>query len=215
MYQVFNSDIVACIYAVYNIESNKNMNESKLKVIEYTGDLFDASLNTLIIHACNCQGSWSAGIAKEFQDRYPYAYADYVYRCENYKEQLLGKGYIILPINLSRVEYCNQIVSEAERKELNSRKHFIGCLFTSYFYGRLKSSPSDILANTLSSMEDLLQQIYKWNIKVDEVNKINEMRMCKINSGLFNVPWNKTKEILESISVTKNNINYIKVVDLK
>lgn len=64
----------------------------------------------------------------------------------------------------------------------------VACLFTSFNYGYLKDPPDLILKNTNSSMQDLLHQIGP-----DEL-----ICMPKINSGLFNVPWDDTQVVLES-----------------
>jgi ADP-ribose 1''-phosphate phosphatase len=46
-----------------------------LQLTYHTGDMFDsAPPNCLLIHACNTQGHWGAGIAKTFKTLYPKAY---------------------------------------------------------------------------------------------------------------------------------------------
>lgn len=66
----------------------------------------------------------------------------------------------------------------------------IGCLFTSKNYGQHVDKPVKILENTETALLDLISQ------NVD--NK--ELHMCKINSGLFKVPWGDTKAILKELS---------------
>lgn len=61
-------------------------------------------------------------------------------------------------------------------------------------------------------MEGLLKQVQLWNEKAVEDEKVGEVRMCKINSGLFAVPWEKTKDVLESIDVSQSDVKIIKVV---
>jgi len=70
---------------------------------------------------------------------------------------------------------------------LETEPYQIGCLFTSVGYGKNKSSEKQILLHTWYAIQDLL-------IKNKE-NK--EIYMCKINSGLFGVDWNKTQKVLE------------------
>jgi ADP-ribose 1''-phosphate phosphatase len=58
-------------------------------------------------------------------------------------------------------------------------------LFTSENYGDKVSSPDVILSNTYSCFEDLMDH-----------SDIREIHMPKINSGLFNVPWELTEKVL-------------------
>lgn len=68
-----------------------------------------------------------------------------------------------------------------------TKNYTIGCLFTSKNYGQFVDSPDKILKATKTAVEDLILQ-----------NKDkNPMHMCKINSGLFKVPWQDTKKILK------------------
>jgi ADP-ribose 1''-phosphate phosphatase len=62
----------------------------------------------------------------------------------------------------------------------------IACLFTSDGYGMEVDSVDSILDHTKSAIEQLIYQAKK-----------QPMHMCKINSGLFQVPWEKTVAILE------------------
>ena len=95
---------------------------------------------------------------------------------------------------------------------LGKDKHFVGCLFTSRHYGRRKDSPTKILAATGPSMLDLLEQVKEFNGKAGEEDHVGEARICKINSGLFNVPWAKSKAILEGIDVCDQDVKALKVV---
>lgn len=64
----------------------------------------------------------------------------------------------------------------------------IGCLFTSKNYGQFVDKPDSILAATRIAIAHLILQ--------NTTKK--PMHMCKINSGLFNVPWEDTKAIMEA-----------------
>lgn len=71
-----------------------------------------------------------------------------------------------------------------------SETYTIGCLFTSKGYGSFVDKPEDILKATEKAIIDLIRQ-----------NKDNKsMNMCKINSGLFNVPWEETQKVLEKFN---------------
>jgi len=172
----------------------------KLQIEEEIGDIFSAPPNTLIIHACNCEGSWGAGIAKAFKDRYPAAYGPYVDYCDEHEDNAIGTALLIPPSK------------DADEES----KHFVGCLFTSRSKGRKKDSPAKILNATSPAMEDMLKQVKDWNAKAaeGEGEKVGEVRMCKINSGLFNVPWAKTRLVLEGIDVGDLDVKVIKVVSL-
>ena len=145
------------------------------------GDLFGgASADTLLIHACNTQGSWGAGIARAFRDRYPKAYIIYRNFCTREYDPATnpiptGTALLIPPVDAGK-------------------NHWIGCLFTSAKYGKAKSSPEVIVRNTVPAMQMLLELVRL-------AGGVGEVRMCKINSGLFAVPWPKTTEALESIQV--------------
>ena len=197
-----------------------------LEIVEETGDIFDAPPNTLLIHSCNCQGSWGGGIAKAFYDRYPKAYMEYVYECEeNDPEALWGTAQLIPPVDAQQANKQDAKDEGFEEDDDINRqpdandgddipKHFIGCLYTSRHYGRKRDKPDHILQATPLAMDDLLKQVNDWNAKNPSADeKVKEVRMCKINSGLFAVKWEKTKKVLESIDVSHFDVKTIKVVD--
>lgn len=97
----------------------------------------------------------------------------------------------------------------------SAKRHFIGCLFTSDFYGRGRDSPEQILQATGPAMRDLLGQVREWNRKCDGEGgeKVGEVRMCKINSGLFGVDWEETVEVLEGIETDGDAVKEVLVVE--
>jgi ADP-ribose 1''-phosphate phosphatase len=151
-------------------------------VVEKVGDLFDAPDEAVLIHACNCIGLWGAGIAAAFKTRYPEAFIEYREHCRsNEVENLNGSALLIPPL------------------EDDGPKHFVGCLFTSKRPGKGRDSPEEILQNTETAMIDLMQQLA---LKPE----ISEIRMCHINSGLFNVPWERTKSLIEKLDFKDDNV---------
>lgn len=66
----------------------------------------------------------------------------------------------------------------------------IGCLITSKGYGVHKDPPSVILEHTDKSIENLLLFCPE-----DEIT----IHSPKINAGLFNVPWQKTKSVIKEV----------------
>ncbi|KAL8668486.1 MAG: hypothetical protein Q9168_006879 [Polycauliona sp. 1 TL-2023] len=82
------------------------------------------------------------------------------------------------------------------RKELQRHKNknfWIACLFTSSGFGKNVDTPDAILQNTARAMRDLKTQIEEMEPKVEKRGGCYGVR---INSGLFNVPWQDTKKVL-------------------
>ncbi|KAJ7173747.1 hypothetical protein C8R46DRAFT_1083855 [Mycena filopes] len=105
------------------------------KITHVKADLFAAPAGSILIHACNTKGSWGAGIATAFQERYPSAFAKYKNTCKKKGTDLIGTCLLI-----------------------RGETHDIACLFTSKDYGRRVDSPTDILAATRLAVADLLAQ---------------------------------------------------------
>lgn len=139
-------------------------------MIEYRkGDLFSAEgPNTILVHACNCKGSWGAGIATQFAKRYPQYLKEYQQMCSKYDKTLLGMG----------IQF---------RGQANNPGQAIACLFTSRGYGAERDSEKSILVRTKAAIECLLGTL------PEDV----EIHSPKINAGLFGVPWDKTEAIIE------------------
>lgn len=166
-----------------------------LQIVDKAGDIFTAPSNTVLIHSCNCRGSWSAGIALQFKARYPGAYRSYLSHCNSADlDSLVGTALLIPQIQKSN--------------------HYIGCLLTSREYGQHKDSQAEILMATESAMKMLLQQIRDQILNSkNSTSRINEVWMCKINSGMFGVPWNQTKKVLEDIKIdSTSKVNTITVI---
>ncbi|KAE9399354.1 hypothetical protein BT96DRAFT_820687, partial [Gymnopus androsaceus JB14] len=79
----------------------------------------------VFVHACNTVGSWGAGIALAFKDRFPAQFE--VYR-----------------------DWCMSMSHQVDNISI-----YIACLFTSQAYGRRKDSPEQILAATREALGDL------------------------------------------------------------
>ncbi|KAE9979682.1 hypothetical protein EG328_000732 [Venturia inaequalis] len=161
-------------------QSPSPSNSKTFVITDRVGDIFDAPDGAVIIHACNCMGSWAAGIAAAFKQRYPKAFAKYALHCkQNTPNSLWGTALLIPPM------------------ETKGPRHYVGCLFTSRRYGRGKDSPAQILAKTGPAMEILVEMMRKPTAK----DTITEIRICQINSGLFSVPWEKSKAIIEELEI--------------
>ncbi|KAL1597858.1 ADP-ribose 1''-phosphate phosphatase [Paraconiothyrium brasiliense] len=163
---------------------------------EHTGDLFAAPDNSVLIHACNTQGVWGGGIAKEFRKRYPKAFKEYERHCLSIHHPKR---------NPVRVGTC-LLIGPREVKP-GAPKHWIGCLFTSAGHGRKKDPAPMILRHTAPAFEDLLD-------KLNREPQLMEIRMCQINSVLFEVPWRATREVLKGVLATDAGHRKIHVYSL-
>lgn len=193
-------------------DNDKDKDNSTLSLSDHTGDIFSAPSNTLIIHACNCQGSWSAGIAAAFKKHFPSAFKVYAARCRSHDaSSLLGTALLIPPASLtneaatgSGAPRINGKIPQSKAKTKQEEQHLVGCLFTSNYYGKRRDSPAKILGATGPAMRDLLAQVKQWNASHGDGEKVGRVRICKINSGLFGVPWEETVEVLEGIEVAED-----------
>lgn len=158
---------------------SKKLHPFQIQVIERTGDLFDAPPGSVLIHACNCIASWGAGIAAQFKKRYPIAHKIHQDHSRRYTPaMLLGTALLIPP------------------SEKSGPEHWVGCLFTSKGVGGRKDDKKSILNSTRSAMIELLKEITR-----EGPDMIKGIYMCKINSGLFNIPWTDSKRVVQEIGV--------------
>lgn len=101
-------------------------------IIELKGNLFDyLNKEDIFLQACNGQGNWGAGIAKDFARHFPLSY--YAHQKKVHK---VGDGYL-----------------------LQEDGYQLGCIITSKFYGKRKDSPREILINTYVSIIKLINSI--------------------------------------------------------
>ncbi|KAF1972147.1 hypothetical protein BU23DRAFT_555393 [Bimuria novae-zelandiae CBS 107.79] len=175
-------------------EKSEDTDSSQSSIIkEHVGDLFEAPDNTLLIHACNTQGSWGGGIAAVFRQRYPKAYQvyrEYCVRDHDPKTNPVTRGTCLL-------------IPPCETKP-DASKHWIGCLFTSAKYGKAKDPPHVILNYTTPAFKDLLVQLSR-------KTAIQEVRMCQINAGLFAVPWKATKKAVKQVLANNGTLTEVHV----
>lgn len=131
--------------------------------IEYVkGSLFEvAPKGSLLVHACNCQGVWSSGIAKEFKERFPKSF-------EEYRDYCLS-------------DYSENIVGDAIITSEN-----VACLLTSVSYGPNVDLPHKINTHTVYALFDMFNKLIEHG--KPEFKDIT-IYSNKFNSGLFNVPW--------------------------
>lgn len=162
-----------------------------LQINEQEGDLFAAPRHFVLVHACNCKGIWGKGIAAEFKKQFPDAFEVQKSQCREAGESgMIGKAMLIPP------------------SQEDDRQLWIGCLFTSRSYGKNVDDPEEILRSTKSATQDLLAKISRTSTS----GVIKGVRMCRINSGSFNVDWKDTLAALKSIEVGDNQLQQIEVV---
>ncbi|GAB7361645.1 hypothetical protein MBLNU230_g1696t1 [Neophaeotheca triangularis] len=180
-----------------------------LKVTEVQGDLFKAPENTLILHACNCEGSWGAGVALAFKTHYPKAFEIYQNVCASTEpSKLIGTALLITREMQRDTGRTTNLIGTKMLQE--PPDHHVGCLFTSKSKGKKKDARKDILKATKTAMVDLLREVKKTGdfdeiMTSGEYQKVERIIMPKINSGLFGVPWKATKDILESVSFAEGD----------
>lgn len=175
---------------------------------ECIGDIFDSPPHSVLIHACNTTGSWGKGVAAAFKRYSPAAYQYQNTHCRRpspsstplltHQRNLVGTCFLIPPSVSTRNP--NAKPTEAEKE----KQFWIACLFTSHGFGRNKDTASDILDATRSAVEDLGRQIAGYKERVERGKGKDEMGGCvgvRINSGLFGVEWERTREVLEGCGV--------------
>lgn len=120
---------------VYGVCKCKEHMKQAGKIIYKKMSLFDAPKDSILVHACNAQGVWGSGIAKEFKSKFPKAFAEYNNYCkDNLEYHILGTALITKPENTYK----------------------IGCLINSSDFGARLSAEKLILDNTKHSLEKLV-----------------------------------------------------------
>ncbi|KAK4235946.1 hypothetical protein C8A03DRAFT_17364 [Achaetomium macrosporum] len=178
---------------------------SKIRITDRTGDLFAAPPNSLLIHACNSVGSWGGGIALAFRNLYPEAFQVYRAHCAARSmtpEQLVGTALLIPPPPPPRRERNGGKEEGGGKKK---RQHYIGCLFTSRRYGKARDSPERILSATGPAMRHLMRLVVEEERR-EGAGVIKEVRMCRINAGLFAVPWERSKKVIEELELGEGQV---------
>lgn len=155
------------------------------------GDLFHhkAKGTAILLHACNCKGSWGAGVAAGFRQKFPSTYEVHKQYCQQFEsksEVLLGQCQLIKSSN-----------TDPGTKDIG--ECFVGCLFTSDNFGTKKLPPDDILRYTEIALNNLVRQLKGLDVEHESGRPI--ISLPKINAGLFGVPWHQTEKILETIDL--------------
>ncbi|CAH6720847.1 ADP-ribose 1''-phosphate phosphatase [[Candida] jaroonii] len=150
----------------------------------------------VFLHACNCKGSWGAGVATAFKKHFPSTYdvhRQYCHQFKSHSSDLLGKCQLIKN-------------SPTDKGFVQLGECFVACAFTSDGFGRNVLPPQDILKYTEISLRDLESQLKALDVESYDGKPV--VNLPKINSGLFGVPWEDTEEILKRIDL-HFNVYYI------
>ncbi|BFZ53479.1 ADP-ribose 1''-phosphate phosphatase [Savitreella phatthalungensis] len=171
------------------------------------GDLFSAPRGSILLHACNCQGVWGGGIAAAFKKRYPNAYTIYRDHCkETPKNKLLGST-LLIPLDAQ-----GNVISKGISNGKSTRSDegaggnadadvVVGCLFTSGGGGSSGCDGVDeILDATQKALAHLKDQMGSSGADDITMGK-RDVAACKFNSGIFNVPWERTEQVIEGSGV--------------
>lgn len=155
----------------------------------------------VVIHSCNCNGTWGGGIARQMAIKYYRAESDYIDICDTFGSKLLGK-FILIP-------------------SYRTPNLLIGCLFTASFGGEQHGTGQSILHYTKLALQDMINKLSGEELIQDEIDSYSskymkniqvymkipiseyELEMPKINSGIFGVPWPETEKLLEEFSSSK------------
>lgn len=80
---------------------------------------------------------------------------------------------------------------------------YVASLITSYHYGRQVDPPDEILAHTAKALESYETQIrlIKEQNRRSNLDPVGDVWAVKFNSGLFKVPWEQTKAIIEASKI--------------
>ncbi|KAJ5188086.1 Appr-1-p processing [Penicillium cf. griseofulvum] len=187
-------------------------------VQETPGDLFDAPNGAALIHACNCQGVWGAGIARAFYERYPAAYKIYRNHC------LLCRDHPVTDVITDVITHLRDedpqptlvvnrplgtalmIPPQQSDFILHRRRHWIICLFTSEHYGSRVDSEDMIVNSTFAALQHLSEQLRSPRQQASESGNDRPQRLYsnRFCTGLFDVPWDRIRELIDTVGLRIN-----------
>ncbi|KAJ5131405.1 Appr-1-p processing [Penicillium bovifimosum] len=182
-------------------------------VHETPGDLFDAPNGAALIHACNCQGTWGAGLARQFRERYPAAYEIYRKHCLDHLDNRVShkipdlRGPFSMEVDFP-LGTALVIPPQQSDFTLHRRRHWIICLFTSKDFGARVDKEEMIITSTHAALLDLREQLetlcrrYPDSGVGEQVpSGLYSSRFC---TGIFNIPWEIIHGLINEIGLRIN-----------
>ena len=137
-----------------------------------TGNVFDAPKPRVIVHACNGQGVWGAGVAQQMKAHYPNAYAGYIRA-------------------LSHRRFAGRHVRGLGVWSEEDDGTIVVSLITSLGYGRMTDPPDKIVEATHAGLETLLR------VPALAGSRCHAIHSPQINAGRFRVSWDRTSDVIE------------------
>ncbi|KAJ5126551.1 ADP-ribose 1''-phosphate phosphatase [Penicillium atrosanguineum] len=151
-----------------------------------------------------------AGIAKVFKLKYPAAYRYYRSHCQTYRYGVTNHTILNLQAEDEstikvRLPLGTALVIPPQQSDCKGgrKAHWIICLFTSRDYGKRVDSPDMIINSTHAALQDLKSQVNSLQNDIQGSQKPppGELWSCRFNSGLFGVPWGKTRSLLDNVGL--------------
>lgn len=150
--------------------------------------LFDAPKDSFIAHACNAQGVWGSGIAKEFKKRFPKSFEEYNHHCKYHDEVM----------NTHPTLVCTK-----------ENDHNVICLITSDSYASEVDPVWKIVQNTQKALDELANMrpipamIYSnkfnsglFNVPWEQTEKLIQEFIDK-----FNIDWTIADPSMDDVAV--------------
>jgi ADP-ribose 1''-phosphate phosphatase len=147
-----------------------------------TGNVFSAPPGSILIHSCNAQGVWGAGVALQMKNRYWEAFQDFKKWLRHVTCALTGYTRLL---------------------DRHFSSHSVASMVVSNGRGSSVDSPEIILGHTAMAIRHLLLQEIK--AAVEQKRPVRELHSPRINAGLFNVPWEQTEAIIRAQLASFNN----------
>jgi ADP-ribose 1''-phosphate phosphatase len=160
--------------------------EKFMGTIEYKKmSLFDAPEHSILVHGCNAKGVWGSGIAVPFKEKFPRAFKEYNEYCLAMLEAEPKYGAVGSALLADR-----------------DNKYYVGCLITSFDYGRNRDDPHTIIGQTYLALHDFVRGLQFDNRMSDTIYS------NKFNSGMFKVDWKYTETVILYF-VNRYNLNWV------
>lgn len=157
----------------------------------------------MIIHSCNCGGSWGGGIARQLGSRFPKAEQVYVDACDKYGDKLLGKCLFIPSYKDPNLIICCLFTAEIGGTSYDFRSAILG--YTEHALNSVQSWIYDGEQGTKDSVERDINRVIK---DLDKPLRDYKLEMPKINSGIFGIPWEKTESILKKFGNENESLKF-------